>query len=90
MRLDKRFMLVLAAWDYINELIKACPYLQESDITTVQIPYNQIMGFKVVLSVFRIRDKGVYTTEDLMKFSFPTTKKQLRQGSVTDNKGFIP
>jgi hypothetical protein len=79
-----RLKLVLGAKAYLNKIIKSCAYLDEDDIKNIKIPYLQIMGFKAVLSVLGLKDKGVYVVEDVIKFEFPTTKKQLRKGCAVD------
>lgn len=75
--------LVLGGYAYIKQIINSCPHLDEKDIMDIKVPYLQIMGFKAVVSIIRIQDKGLLATEDLMRFCFPFSKKQVRTGAVT-------
>ncbi|KAI8369258.1 uncharacterized protein BYT42DRAFT_102063 [Radiomyces spectabilis] len=79
-----RLKLVLGAKAYLNEIIENCPHLDDDDIREIRIPYIQVMGFQAVLSVLSIKDKGVYIAEEISKFDFPTTKKQIRKGRLRD------
>ncbi|KAI8369259.1 uncharacterized protein BYT42DRAFT_583725 [Radiomyces spectabilis] len=79
-----KLKLVLGAKAYLNEIIANCPHLDEDDIRDIRIPYLQILGFQAVLSVLSIKDKGVYIAEEVFKFDFPTTKKQIRKGHLGD------
>lgn len=45
----------------------------------INVPFAQIMGFEVVLSILAVKDKGVDVVEDLVKFRFPTTKKRINK-----------
>ncbi|KAI9356836.1 hypothetical protein BD770DRAFT_389385 [Pilaira anomala] len=72
---NDRLKLVLGGACYIKEIVTACPFLDKDDILNIKVPYIQIMGFKAVLSIIRIQDKGLFITEDLMRFSFPSCKK---------------
>ncbi|ORE21969.1 hypothetical protein BCV71DRAFT_231859 [Rhizopus microsporus] len=42
------------------------------------------MGFEAQLTILSVKDKGMFTTEDVFKFSFPTIKKQIRQGTINN------
>ncbi|KAI7861396.1 hypothetical protein BDF14DRAFT_1870144 [Spinellus fusiger] len=79
-----RLKLVLASKAYINNVIENSPYLAEEDIKNIKIPLIQIMGFEAQLSTISVKEKGIYAVEDLLKFSFPTSKKQIRQGGINN------
>ncbi|MBM6384736.1 MAG: hypothetical protein JSY10_12190 [Paenibacillus sp.] len=79
-----RLKLVLGGYSYIKQIIDSCLHLDERDILDIKVPYLQIMGFKAVVSIVRIQDKGLFVTEDLMSFCFPFSKKQIRTGAITE------
>ncbi|KAI9262653.1 hypothetical protein EDC94DRAFT_694169 [Helicostylum pulchrum] len=95
---SKAIKLALGAKACLNEIIKVGSYLNEDDIKNIKVPYLQIMGFKAVLSVLKLKDNGLYVAEDTLKFQFPTTKKQflaakkqLRNGCIVGLvKGLFP
>jgi hypothetical protein len=78
-----RLKLVLGGKLYINEIIKTCPYINESEIANIKLPFVQIMGFKAVLSMITLKDKSVYVVEELMKFRFPSTIQHIKEGEIT-------
>jgi hypothetical protein len=79
-----RLKMVLGGKAYINEIIKTCPYINETEITNIKVPLVQIMGFKAVLSMISLKDKSVYVVKYLMKFKFPTTARHIREGAIID------
>jgi hypothetical protein len=77
-----RLKLVLGGKAYINDMIKSCPFIDETEIKNIKLPFVQIMGFNAVLSMISLNDKGVYIIEDVMKFKFPTTRRHIREGQI--------
>lgn len=61
-----KLKLVLGGYSYIKQIIESCPHLNEKDIVDIKIPYLQIMGFRAVVSIIRLHDKGLLITEDLI------------------------
>lgn len=74
-----RLKLVLDGYSYIKEIIKSYPYLTKEDLKDIKVPLLQIKGFNAVLSVIRLEDKGLLVVEDLIRFSFPSTKNKYGQ-----------
>ncbi|GAA5814873.1 hypothetical protein MFLAVUS_008376 [Mucor flavus] len=79
-----RLKLILATKAYINDLVNNSPCLSEEDIVLIKIPFIQIMGFEGLLSIMSLKDKGIYVVEDMQKFKFPTTEKQVRKEGIND------
>lgn len=74
-----RLKLVLGGYSYLKEIINSCPCLSQEDIENIKFPFLQIiMGFNAVLSIVRLEDKGLLVVEDLIRFSFTSSKKQIR------------
>ncbi|RCH83129.1 hypothetical protein CU097_006986 [Rhizopus azygosporus] len=79
-----RLKLVLAPKAYINGLIANSSYLAEEDIKRIKIPLIQIIGFEAQLTISSVKDKGIFTAEVVFKLSFPTTKKEIEQGAISN------
>lgn len=74
--------LVLGGHSYVKQIIALSPRLSDQDILDIEVPYVQIMGFKAIVSVIHIQDKGLLVTEDVMSFCFPSSEKQIRSGEI--------
>lgn len=78
--------LVISSKAYLNQILKNAKHIDEEQILELKVPFLQVMSFRAVLSIIKLADKNVYVIEDLMRFSFPTAKKQLREGNMTEIK----
>lgn len=84
-----RLKLILATKAYSNDLVNNSPCLSKDDIVCIKIPFIQTMGFEGLLSVMYLKDKCIYVVEDVQKFIFPTTKKQIRKEGINNLVKFL-
>ncbi|CDS03558.1 hypothetical protein LRAMOSA00960 [Lichtheimia ramosa] len=74
--------IVLISKVHLNQVLSALNIPSKEDVVSIRIPMIQIMGMNCNIYSLSLVDKRTYRVEDVCDFIYPTTLRQIKNGTL--------
>lgn len=74
--------IVLISKVHLNQVLAALNIPSKEDVVSIRIPMIQIMGMNRNIYSISLVDKRTYRVEDVCDFIYPTTLRQIKNGTL--------